>query len=104
MRHILDTVQGDLLEFDLVFEDETGQEFQPVEGDKYFFEVEIPNAENIDLEQTENHFRIERVNLIPGNYPFAAGVIFANGDRLTVLKKQSNILRVLEAVVEDDAE
>ena len=101
MRHILDTVQGDLLEFDLIFEDTAGQEFQPAAGDKYFFEVEIPNAENIDLKQTENHFRIERVNLIPGKYPFAAGVIFASGDRLTVLKKQNNVLRVLEAVTED---
>lgn len=104
MRHILDTVQGDLLEFDLVFEDSAGQAFQPVEGDNFFFEVEIPNAENLDIEQTENHFKIQQIDLEPGNYPFAAGVIFANGDRLTVLKKQSNILRVLEAVVEDDAE
>lgn len=94
MRHILDVVQGDLLEFDLIFEDSTGQEFQPVEGDKFFFEVEIPNAENLEIEQAENHFKIQQIELEPGNYPFAAGVIFASGDRLTIFKKQENLLRV----------
>ena len=101
MRHILDVVQGDLLEFDLVFVDSAGQAFQPVEGDKFFFVVEIPNAEYLEIEQTENHFKIQQIGLNPGNYPFAAGVIFASGDRLTVLKKQNNVLRVLEAVTED---
>lgn len=94
MRHILDVVQGDLLEFDLIFEDSAGQAFQPVEGDKFFFEVEIPNAENLEIEQTENHFKIQKIDLEPGNYPFAAGIIFANGDRLTIFKKQENLLRV----------
>lgn len=102
MRHILDVVQGDLLEFDLIFKKCNHEEFIPDEGDEYFFEIEIPNAENISIQQPDKHFKIKEINLNPGMYPMAAGIIFYNGDKLTVLKKQQNILRVLERVKEDE--
>lgn len=103
MQHIVDIVSGDRLEFDLDFVDAEGKTFAPAEGDKYFFEVEMPGVKNIKIEQSENHFLLEELALVPGKYPFAAGVELAEGGRVTVLKKQENMIRVWEGVVEDAA-
>lgn len=101
MQHIIDIVSGDRLEFDLNFCDAEGTTFSPAEGDQYFFEIEMSGVKNIKIEQSDNHFLLEELALVPGKYPFAAGVQFADGGRVTVLKKQENIVRVWEGVVED---
>lgn len=101
MQHVIDITAGDLLEFDLNFTDASGAEFVPSEGDQYFFEVEVIGEHNLEIKQDNKHFRVSEINLAPGKYPFAAGFILASGERVTVLRKQSNVLRVYEEVLED---
>lgn len=119
-RNLLTTVQGDLLEFDIILwssdpADEPipappvrpgccpppcppGQRLHPrplYEGEKLFFITDTDSSgTSINIEQADIHFKIDAVELSPGQYPFRAGLIYSTGDRKTVFDASDSVLTV----------
>lgn len=92
--YTLTTVQGDVLDFVILLKDGC-QEITLSEGDQYFFLTD-PDLQGrmISITQTDPHFHVASVTLSPGSYPFRAGVLYANGERLTVFPSEQNNLYV----------
>ena len=91
----LDVVQGDLLEFDMLVT-QGHKAFEPQEGDQYFFRVE----NGPDIVQTDNHFRIPKIELPVGEYSFSGGILFADGTVRTVFRPDDSRVRVYRQVGE----
>ena len=107
VKNILNTCQGDLLEFDIQLmspDPPEGSTCQPgkklyprplYEGEKLFFTTDADNNGNfINIEQADIHFKISEVILTPGQYPFRAGIIYSTGDRQTVFSSGDSVLVV----------
>ena len=85
-------IQGDKLEFDFIIK-ENCQTRPLYDGESLFFEVLNAGAE-YNVVQTDHHFTFPHVNLSPGNYPFRAGLIFADGTTRTFFPSTSSQLAV----------
>ena len=94
MQTILNTTQGDVLEFDILLK-ENCQPRPLYEGEQLFFETDEDDLGNsINLVQDNIHFHIDAVALTPGQYPFKAGIIYSTGERTTVFHSGESVLYV----------
>ena len=94
----LTVVQGDALEFTFTpYNEETREKYKLQDGEKLFFMVGpfcTSGKCGIHEIQTNNYFRIDKVELEPGTYDFDAGIIFADGTILTLIDADIGKLKV----------
>ena len=91
-------VQGDTWEFDVVFKNLDDSDYELHEGDEVWFKVKRswtdPECE-ISVVQDNPHFKIppEQTNILAGKHYCDIGIIFSNGDIVTVIPEIVLIVR-----------
>ena len=86
--------QGDLLDFDVLVTKKCGQPYELAEGEALWFCVTAPGGGAIiSVTQAGTHFSFPEVTAPLGKYRAELGIIFENGEELTLIQSDLFISR-----------